>query len=90
LKLSSDGDDSCSKKCKEGYGGVWQSLQLVGRFCDVAFGRKLASVAVKMFSHLIQFENEFYKFCSFNAIFKDNAATKYINDRHKKVYSRQF
>jgi hypothetical protein len=26
LKLSSDSDDSGSKKLKRGYGGVWQSL----------------------------------------------------------------
>jgi hypothetical protein len=30
LKLISDGGDSASKKCKEGYGGVWPSLHLVG------------------------------------------------------------
>jgi hypothetical protein len=39
------------------FGGVafgW-SLESGGRFCVGAFGRNLASVAVKMFSHLIQF-----------------------------------
>jgi hypothetical protein len=34
LKLSSEGGDSGSKKCKRGYGdaydGVWQSLRLAG------------------------------------------------------------
>jgi hypothetical protein len=28
LKLSSDGGNSGSKKCKQGYGGVWWSLHL--------------------------------------------------------------
>jgi hypothetical protein len=67
MKLSSDGGDSDSKKRKQGcggaYGGVWQSLNLAGvrclksggRFCAAAFDRNLASVAVKMFSHLIYF-----------------------------------
>jgi hypothetical protein len=61
LKLSSNGGDCGSKKCERGYGGaygeVWRSLRLVGiwslesggRFCVGAFGRNLASVAVKMF-----------------------------------------
>jgi hypothetical protein len=31
------------------------SLESGGRFCVDAFGRNLASVAVKMFSHLIKF-----------------------------------
>jgi hypothetical protein len=30
----------------------------------------LASVAVKMFSHLIYWKKKFYKFCTFNAIAK--------------------
>jgi hypothetical protein len=34
LKLSSDGGDSGSKKCKRGYdgayGGIWRSLRLAG------------------------------------------------------------
>jgi hypothetical protein len=30
LKLSSDGGDSGSKKCKRGYGGVWRNLRLAG------------------------------------------------------------
>jgi hypothetical protein len=36
------------------FGGSQES---VGRFCIGAFGRKLASVAVKTFSHLILFKN---------------------------------
>jgi hypothetical protein len=67
LKLSSDGCDSGSKKCKRASGGtnggVWWSLRLAGvwclesgrRFCVGAFDKNLASVAVKMFSHLIYF-----------------------------------
>jgi hypothetical protein len=36
---------------------VWsgESLESGGRFCVGAFGRNLASVAVKMFPHLIYF-----------------------------------
>jgi hypothetical protein len=30
LKLSSDGGDSDSQKCKQGYGRVWHSLYLAG------------------------------------------------------------
>jgi hypothetical protein len=53
LKLSLDGGDSGSKKCKKGYGGVWQSLHLVGVWSQVAgfVLVRLASVTVKMFSH---------------------------------------
>jgi hypothetical protein len=64
--LSSYGGDYCSKKYKRSfvvtYGGVWQSVHMAGvwsqsdgRFCVDAFGRNFASVAVKMFSHLIYF-----------------------------------
>jgi hypothetical protein len=67
LKLSSDGGDSDSKKYKRGYGdaydGVWRSLRLAGVWSQAvgfvdAFGRNLASVAVKIFSHLIYFIKE--------------------------------
>jgi hypothetical protein len=44
------------------------SLESGCRFCVGAFGRNLASVAVKMFSHLIYFIKTFYKFLTFNAI----------------------
>jgi hypothetical protein len=52
-----------SKKRNQAYGGVWQSLHLMGvrslesdsRFSVGAYGRNLASVTVKMFSHLIYF-----------------------------------
>jgi hypothetical protein len=44
------------------------SLESGGRFYVVAFGRNLASVAVKMFSHLIYFIKKLYKWCAFTAI----------------------
>jgi hypothetical protein len=63
MKLSSDGGNSGSKKCGRGYGGACGgglaesafsgSTESNGGFCVGAFGRNLASVAVKMFSHLI-------------------------------------
>jgi hypothetical protein len=96
LKLSSDGGDSGSKKYMRSYGMVWRSLCLAGvcesggRFCVGAFGRNLASIAVKMFSHSIYFVKKFYKFCNFNAICKDNAAINCITVQHtKKVRSGQ-
>jgi hypothetical protein len=62
------------------------SLKSGSRFLVGAFGRNLASVAVKMFSHLILLKKKiFYKFCIFNTFFKDNAAINCINVRHKKV-----
>jgi hypothetical protein len=58
MKRRFDDGDSGSKKCKRGccgaYGGGG-SLESGGRFCVGAFGSNLASVAVKMFSHLIYF-----------------------------------
>jgi hypothetical protein len=78
LTLNSDGGDSGSKKCKRDcggtYSGVWKSLESGGLFCFSAFSRNLASAAVKMFSHLIYFQNRFYNLCAFNAICKDSAA----------------
>jgi hypothetical protein len=53
-------------------------------FAFGAFGRNLASVAVKMFSHLIYFIKKFYKFCTFNVICKDNAVVNCITVQHKK------
>jgi hypothetical protein len=97
LKLSSDGGDSGSKECKRGcggaYGGDWRSLGLEGfcnlqsggRVCVRALGRNLASVAVKMFSHLIQFIKEYYKFCTFNGIWKDNATINCINNTNRLI-----
>jgi hypothetical protein len=56
----------------------FRSLESGGWFCVGAFGRNLASVTMKMFSHLIHFIKKFYKFCTFNTICKDNAAINYI------------
>jgi hypothetical protein len=39
---------------------------------------------VKMFSHLIYFVLKFYKFCTFDAICKDNAAINCITVQHKE------
>jgi hypothetical protein len=61
------------------------SLESGSWFCVGAFGRNLASVTVKMFSHSIQFIKIFYKFCTFNAICKDNAVINFITVQHKKV-----
>jgi hypothetical protein len=36
------------------------------------FGRNLAPIVVKMFSHLIQLKEKFYKRCTFNMICTDN------------------
>jgi hypothetical protein len=81
---------SGSKKCKYKWWGLAESafggsLESGGRFCVGAFGRNLASVAVKIFSHLIYFIRKFYKFCTFSAICKDNAAINCITVEHKKV-----
>jgi hypothetical protein len=43
LKVSSDGDDSGSKKCNKGMVGSG------GRLCVGTFSRNLASIAVNMF-----------------------------------------
>jgi hypothetical protein len=57
LKLCSNGGDTGSKKCKRGYGEAY------GRgLAKSVFGGKMASVAVKMFSHLIWFVNKFKNF----------------------------
>jgi hypothetical protein len=89
LRLSSNDGDSGSKKCKRGYGGVWRSLRLTGvwsiesggRFCVGAFGRNLASAAVKMSS--------LYKSRTFNVISKDNFVIICITGLKKLFYSRQ-
>jgi hypothetical protein len=59
--------------------GVWsQAVDFVlVRLAD------LASVAVKMFSHLIEFIKKFDKCCTFNAIFKDNATINYVTAQQK-------
>jgi hypothetical protein len=65
------------------------SLESGGRFCFGAFGRNVASVAVKMFSLLIYFIKKFYKFYTFNTVSKDNAAINYITVQNKKFHSRR-
>jgi hypothetical protein len=49
-----------------------------GRFRDDAFGRNLASVAVKMFAHLLYFKKILQMFY-FNAIYKRNAELNCTN-----------
>jgi hypothetical protein len=90
-KLSYGGGESRSKKCKRGYGGaygeVWRRMNLAGvcwRSCVCAFGRSLASVALKMFSHVIYFVKKCYKCCTLNAICKDNAAINCVNVQQNK------
>jgi hypothetical protein len=61
-----------------GSGGVWSQA--------VGFVLVRLSVAVKMFSHIIYFFNKFYKFCTFNAICKDNAAINCITTVEHKMY----
>jgi hypothetical protein len=56
------------------YKSAHNSTYVGGKFCASVFGRNLALVTVKMFPHLIFFTTAFYKFCTFNAICKDNAA----------------
>jgi hypothetical protein len=55
-----------------------ESLESGGRFCVGAFGRNLASIVVKMVSCLIYIIKKFYKFCTFNAVCKGNAAINRI------------
>jgi hypothetical protein len=66
-----------------------ESLKSDHRFCVGVFGRNLALVVMKMFSHFTYFINAFYKFCTFNVIWKDNAAINCITVEHKKVHSRK-
>jgi hypothetical protein len=66
---------------KSAFGGI---LESGGRFCVGAFRRNLASVAVKMFSHLIYFKKKFYKLCTSDVVYKDNAAINCTTVQHKK------
>jgi hypothetical protein len=61
-----------------------RSLESNGQFCVNEFGRNLASVAMKMLSHLIRFIKKFHKFCAFNVICMDDAAVNCITVQHKK------
>jgi hypothetical protein len=58
------------------------NLESGGRFCNDAFCRNLASVAVKMFPHLIYLKNILYR-CTSNAICEDNAAINCITVQYK-------
>jgi hypothetical protein len=49
-----------------------------GRFCVGAFGRNMATSAVKMSVHSTYFLSKFYKYCTSNATCKDNTAIKCI------------
>jgi hypothetical protein len=49
-----------------------ESLESDRWFCVGAFGRKLASVCLKMVSHLMSFRMKLYKFCTLNATRGDN------------------
>jgi hypothetical protein len=62
------------------------SMETGGLFCVGAFGRNLASVTMKMFSHLIYFIKKFYKCHTLNAICKDNAAINCITVQQKNSF----
>jgi hypothetical protein len=64
------------------FGGI---LESGGRFCVGAFGRNLASVAVKIFSHSIYFMKTFDTFCTFSEICKDNAAMNCFTVQRNEV-----
>jgi hypothetical protein len=49
------------------------SLESGGLLCVGALDSNLSSVAVKMFSYVIDFKNKIYIFLTFNAIWEDNA-----------------
>jgi hypothetical protein len=61
-----------------------ESLESGSRFYVGAFGSNLASAAMKMFSHFINFKNKFYKFCTLSAICKNNTAINCITVQHNK------
>jgi hypothetical protein len=94
-KLSSDGGDSRNEMWKRLWWRLWCGLMecaFGGRreygvrrsILCCAFGGNLASVAVKMFSHLIHFIKKFYKCCTFNMIWKDATEINCITVQHKK------
>jgi hypothetical protein len=60
------------------FGRAWRSLESGGRFYTGAFGRNLASVAVKVFSNLV-YLYRFFKCYTSGAICKDNAAMNLLN-----------
>jgi hypothetical protein len=93
IKLSSDGGDSGNKNCKRGFrsacGEVWRNMRLVGvwrqgvgfvlvRLARIWLSRREDSIIFNIL------KKTYYKFCTFNAICKDNAAVNFITSRHKK------
>jgi hypothetical protein len=62
-----------------------RSLELGSWFCIGVFGKNFASVAVKMFSHVIYFIRKFYKFCTFSGICKVNVAINCITFHYRNV-----
>jgi hypothetical protein len=69
------------------YFGVWKSLILAGVWSQ-AVGYmlvRLASVNVKIFSYAIRFTKKFYKFCTFNAMCKENVAINCVTVQRKKI-----
>jgi hypothetical protein len=64
------------------------SMEFSGLFYVDAFGRNLASVAVKMFLNSIYFIKKLHK-CTFNGICKDDAEINCIIVQLKKIHSRQ-
>jgi hypothetical protein len=60
-------------------------LESGGRFCVVVFGRNAASVTVIIFSSLIYLETR-YKFHTFSAICKGNAAVNCVTLQHRKGF----
>jgi hypothetical protein len=88
LKLSYDGGNYGSKKCKWGYGGVWQSLCSLGVWSWVV-GFVLVHLTGICFSrhedvfNLNYLIKKFYKFCTSNVVCKNNAMNC-IAVQHKK------
>jgi hypothetical protein len=56
-----------AENTNEGMWRLWTGL------AESAFGRSLASVAVKIFSHFVDYEKKRYKSCTVNVICGDNA-----------------
>jgi hypothetical protein len=88
LRLSSDGGDSGSKKCKRGYfgayGGVWRKSGVRRSFYVGAVWQESGfSRHEDVFTFNLLFK-KFYKFCTFNAICEGNAAINCITIQHKK------
>lgn len=57
-------------------------LESGGRSYAGAFGRNLRSVVMMVFSHLINLCTRIYRFCTFNAICRDNDVVTCMIVRH--------